>query len=257
MTGADDSLPLRLIACEAIRHELEFVSARSRNRIAAEFLPMSFHEAPGAELRVQLQSRVDAASPAAFRAVLLAYAMCNRAIVGLRAGGLPLVVPRAHDCFTLLLGGIAPYGAYYDAHPGVCFRTMGWMENDPLEGPAMRNPARRQRSLFRDFDTLARRYGEDNARHIFETLGNPPPRHTGETFIETGCEPDGRFEESARHGAEARGRNFDKIPADLSLLQRLVDGSWDQREFLTVPPGRSIASSFDERVIRLANRTRG
>lgn len=254
MTGQGDTRPLRLIACEALRHEIELVSARSINAIEAVFIPMSFHEMPGADLRARLQFEVNAAGPASFRAALLAYGLCNRAVVGLRAGAVPLVVPRAYDCFTLLLGGLAAYKRYYDAHPGVYFRTMGWMENDPLEGPSVRPPARRQRSLFRDFDSLARRYGEDNARHIFDTLGHPPPRHTGETFIETGCEPDGRFEESARRSAAERGRRFEKIRADLSLLQRLADGPWDDEEFLNVPPGRSIAASFDERVFRLEER---
>lgn len=251
MTDASSPKRLRCVACEAIRREMECVAADSLNTVELAFLPMSLHEAPGAELRARLQEFADQATPDSCDAVLIGYGLCNRGLTGLRADAVPLVVPRAYDCFTLLLGGLKPYRAYFDTHPGVYFRTQGWMENDPAAQGSIRAQARRQRSLFRDFDTLARRYGEDNARHIFDTLGNPPGRHTGETFIETGCEPDGRFEEAARDEAAANGRTFEKIAADLSLLRRLVDGPWSDREFLVVSSGQAVAASFDDRVIRV------
>jgi len=36
----------------------------------------------------------------------------------------------------------------------------------------------------------------------------------------------------------------------VGLIQRLVDGLWDEEEFLVVPPGFRVAPGFDEKILR-------
>ena len=57
---------------------------------------------------------------------------------------------------------------------------------------------------------------------------------------------------AAQTEAEAalRGWAFDQMPADLSLLQKLVNGDWNSDEFLIVQPGETVAASYDERLIQ-------
>ena len=70
------------------------------------------------------------------------------------------------------------------------------------------------------------------------------------TFIEMGIEPDGSFEQRARDEAAKRGWTLRKVAGDISLIQRLVNGEWDPKEFLVVPPGHRIAASYDDGVIK-------
>ena len=70
------------------------------------------------------------------------------------------------------------------------------------------------------------------------------------TFIEMGIEPDDRFERRAESDAAGLGWKYEKLQGDMSLIQSLLDGPWDDERFLTVPPGRRIAPSYDERIIR-------
>ena len=69
------------------------------------------------------------------------------------------------------------------------------------------------------------------------------------TFIEMGVEPDGSFERRAREDAAARGWAFEKVRGDMSMIQRLLDGQWDEKEFLVLSAGGSVAPSYDDRVI--------
>ena len=66
-----------------------------------------------------------------------------------------------------------------------------------------------------------------------------------------GIEPDDRFERLAREKAVQHGWTFEKLQGDLSLLQALVDGPWDDARFLIVPPGHRVAASFDEGIVRV------
>ena len=62
---------------------------------------------------------------------------------------------------------------------------------------------------------------------------------------------DDRFEQHTRDEAAEKGWAFEKLSGDLSLIQRLVDGQWDDAEFLVVLPGQRVAASYDETIITL------
>jgi len=71
------------------------------------------------------------------------------------------------------------------------------------------------------------------------------------TFIETGVEPDDRFEQQTKDLAATRGWVFEKLIGNLTLLQRLVDGPWDEIDFLIVKSGESIQFDYTGNIVRI------
>jgi hypothetical protein len=65
-----------------------------------------------------------------------------------------------------------------------------------------------------------------------------------------GIEPDGSFEQRARDDAAKRGWTYEKIAGDISMIQRLVNGEWNPKEFLVVPPRHRVVASYDDEVIK-------
>ena len=241
---------LKLIACEILYRELCAAVARSVNLVDIEFLPKGLHDIGQAGMFTRLQEVVERVDESQYDAVLLGYGLCSNGIVGLRARKVPLVVPRAHDCITLFLGSKERYMEYFMAHPGVYFKTTGWLERG--DGLAQFGPEtiQQQAGMTNSYEELVAKYGEDNAKFLYEQLCNMLRNYEGLTFIEMGVEPDDRFERHSRDFAAAKGWAFEKLAGDLALLRALVDGPWDEDRFLVVPPGSRIVPSFDDRVIK-------
>ena len=104
--------------------------------------------------------------------------------------------------------------------------------------------------MTQSYEELEAKYGEDNARFLFEELCNMTRHYRKLTFIEMGIEPDDGFERLSREQAAQHGWEFEKLRGDMSLLESLVNGQWDPERFLLVPPGHRVAASFDEGIIK-------
>jgi hypothetical protein len=232
---------LKVISCDVLYREICHLAAHSPNPVDVEFLPKGLHDLKSTEMRQRLQERVDTASKAEYDAVAMGYALCGTGLVGLQARSVPVIVPRAHDCITLFMGGRQRYQDYFDTHPGVYFKTSGWIERgstvSQLTGYGL------------EMAELVAKYGEDNAQYLYEELNKYKKTYGKFTFIEMGIEPDDRFENQTRAEAAGRGWEFEKLTGDLSLLRRLVDGEWDGDDFLIVKPGSRVAATYDGRII--------
>ncbi len=242
---------LKLIACEILYRELCAVVARSVNQVDVEFLPKGLHDIGQEGMSRRLQDALAAVDAARYEAVLFGYGLCSNGLVGLSAGAVPLVIPRAHDCITLFLGDKQRYLDYFQTHTGVYFKTAGWIERG--ENTHQNNPQSiaHKSGMTQTYEELVARYGEDNAKFLYEELCNMTRNYTGIAYIEMGIEPDDRFERQAREQAAERGWTFEVLRGELGLVQALVDGPpWDEDRFLVVPPGHRVASSFDEKIIK-------
>ena len=241
---------LRLIHCQVLTREMSRVVSRSPHSIAVETLTMGLHDL-GASMRPYLQERIDSADKAGYDAILLGYALCGRGTEGLRAGKTQLVLPRAHDCIGLLMGSRQQYQAYFEAHPGVYFRSPGWIENQTLDQtlqPAY-SSAKDKIGERRSREELVVQYGEENGNYLFEQFRAFRQHYSGLTYISTGVESDDACRGRARAEAEKEGWTFEEVKGSLTMLERLVNGEWDAADFLVVPPGATVRGTLGESIV--------
>jgi len=223
--------------------------ARSVNQVEMEFLPKGLHDIGSAQMLAKLQSVVDQTDTEKYNAVILGYGLCGTGLVGLTARAIPIVLPRAHDCITLFLGSKERYTKYFYDNPGVYFKTSGWIERGDSSDLLSQLAWQGQSQVGYRLADLIEKYGEENARYLYETLGDLTRNYKQLTYIEMGVEPDDRFERDTRAEAERRGWAFDKLIGRMTLIENLVNGRWDERDFLVVPPGGRLISTNDDRII--------
>jgi len=119
-----------LIGCEVIIRELCDAVARSPHVVDARFLSKGLHDRGARAMRAGLQAAIDEAEADAekYDAIALGYGLCGNGRAGLEARSVPLVLPRPHDCITLLMGSRTEFERYFQDHPGVYYRSTGWVE---------------------------------------------------------------------------------------------------------------------------------
>jgi hypothetical protein len=240
----------KVISCQILTREMNQVLAASPHSIDVEFLTMGLHDL-GASMSSHLQKRIDEADSDCYDAILLGYALCGRGTEGLRAGRTQLVLPRAHDCIGLLMGSRHVYRNYFDTHPGVYFRSPGWLEyqrpDQPL-GPAHTSSAQ-VLGERRSREELIAQYGEENGIYLFEQFSAYRRHYSGLTYISTGIENEDALRAQARAEAEMSGWKFEEVRGSLSLLQRLVHGEWDAADFLVVAPGMTVRGTLGDSIV--------
>ena len=159
------------------------------------------------------------------------------------------MVPRAHDGITLFLGSAARYLRCFEKHPGVYFKTTGWIEGGEADGDLGWLALGKKLGLRQSYEEMVTKCGEENGCHPWQEFGTLA-RHYGQyTFIEMGIEPDGSFEQASRDEAAKRGRAFEKVAGDIEMIQHLVNDQWDEKEFLVVRPGHPIIAGYDDHII--------
>jgi hypothetical protein len=235
---------LKLISCNVFLREACWCIAQSPHVIDLEFTELGEH-ASSDRLRALLQSKIDATEAAGkpYDAILLLFGMCGNATVGLEARRTKLVIPRAHDCCTILLGSKEQFIEHFQDAPSTPFSSSGYIERGSyfLRTDGDGDP----KVLIGDgYKALGDQYGEEDAKYIWEQM-HPNHDNNRAVFIELPQTAHlghaRRFEEkAAKAGKETR-----HLPGDIRLIKKLIFGEWDEREFLIVNPGEKIRGVYD------------
>jgi len=244
---------VRLLAltCEVLARSVYLCAARSPHAVDVRLNRRGLHDEPP-RLRDLLQAEIDGAGDP-YDAVVLAYGLCGGGTAGLRAGTLPLVVPRAHDCITLFLGDRDRYSAEMTGHPGTYWYVQDFLERTDQDSPFAGLGALSDAEARALHAGYAERYGRDNADYLMEALGAWRQHYDRAAYIDMGTGDTlgvAAAETDARLDAERHGWAFERLAGELILVRRLLEGDWDPALFVVVQPGDRLVMSYDEGVVR-------
>ena len=207
----------RVIACATVIEEmLAFLPAD----VTHEVLDFGLHLRPE-KLREALQTKIDEASQGA-DVLLLGYGLCSMAVVGLQARTAYLVIPRVDDCIAIFLGSCAAYKVQARQEPGTYYLTKGWIEVGDTP--------------FDEHLQLVEKYGEARALRMTKLMLKNYKRLA---FINTGQYEIERYREYAQKTADSFALRFEEIEGSSALVQKMVNGPWDD-EFVVIQPGETI-----------------
>lgn len=228
-----------IILCRVLELEIEHFANGSDHVVHIERLEQGLHNEPK-KLNEAVQAAVDRIERDTDAEVItLGYGLCSRGTEGIRATRCRLVLPRAHDCITLLLGDRHRYTEYVGKHPGTYWYSPGWNKHHLPPGPG------RHQALY---DEYCQKYGKDNADYLIETEKQWHANYSRATYIDIGLGATDADVQFTRDCAAWLGWSFDRQAGDPDLIKALVFGPWDSDRFVVVAPGKTIRMTGDDQV---------
>jgi hypothetical protein len=219
-----------------MQREAYYCAARSKNVVDVVLMEQGLHDEPD-RLRTEVQKALDNTldiQGRAYDASLLGYGLCSNGIVGLSAK-IPIIVPRGHDCITLLLGSKDKYKEYFDSHRGVYWYSPGWIESG-------KQPSKeRYEKLLEEYKE---KYGEDNAQYLMEVEQSWIKEYSWATFIDWGLTDSSEYKNYTKRCAKFLHWKYEELRGSPDLMQKLIDGDWNEDEFLVVKPGQKIGEDL-------------
>lgn len=242
---------LKLISCNVFQREASWCIARTPHTIDSEYTELGEH-ARSAGLRQIIQDRIDATevSGKTYDAILLLFGLCGNATVDLKANRTQLVIPRAHDCCTILLGSRGKFVEHFGDAPSTPFSSVGYLERGDYFLRTTDNGTTGVETGDA-FEHLVEKYGEEDARYIWAEM-HPDHGDSKAVFIDLPETSHLGYAAKFKAKAAAAGKQAVQLPGDIRLIANLLNGEWDPKEYLVVPPAAAIDGVYDwDEVIRV------
>ena len=229
----------KVIACNVMWREISYYAALSPNAFHLQFMPWGLHTEPG-QLRIEVQQAVDATEED-YDAILLGYGLCSKGVEDIVARQTRLVITKGHDCITCFLGSKERYREYFDAYPGTYWYTTGWIENHLSPG---------QERYEKTYRQYLEKYGEDNAEYLMEMEQDWFRKYTTAAYVDMGVGNAEQHKAYTQQCAEWLKWKFDKLEGDAGLIVRMLNGEWNEEEFLIVEPAHRIQATNQEDIMK-------
>ena len=228
-----------VIACAVLAIDIKAVAEKLGTDIGVKYLEGGLHDRPNL-LREKLQAAIDEISDSGrCEHIMIGYGVCGRGTVGIQARDIPLSIPKVHDCMALFLGGDNEYQRQFKKYPGTYYISAGWYEEktEPF--------SQQKKTVFLgdhklSYDELVDKYGEVAAKETYRFLSTWKQNYQRAAFIETGAKRSPRYEDYAREMAHEYGWQYEKIPGDHALIEKLLSARQTNDEILVVPPNHVI-----------------
>jgi hypothetical protein len=142
----------------------------------------------------------------------------------------------------MLLGSRQRYAALFYGHPGIYWYSRGWVE-------CSSQPSReRYEGTLKEYEE---KYGEENAEYLMEMEQGWFKSYNQAVFIDWDCLGNAEYYRNyTKDCAEYLHWDYKEEKGDPLLVEKILNGMFDETEVLLVPPGKTIAPSYTEDIIK-------
>lgn len=215
-------IKIKLIGCDSTKNEVS--SLGIPDSMDCEFLDFNYHGKPDL-LHIRLQEIINQSQN--FDLIIMTYSRCSNVVVGLISPRVPLLLPKTHDCISLLLGSNERQLKLLKENPGVYYFSRGWLDYG--------------RTPYAEYLEYVDRFGQKKAADLIRMLYGSYNKAV--LIITLGTQDIEKYREKVRLIADFFNWDVGEIEGDLQLLTTVLKGSAEQ-DTVYVEPGQVITNEM-------------
>ena len=185
-----------------------------------EFLDFNYH-GNLKQLHVRLQEMIDQSQD--YDLIIMTYSRCSNVVVGLFSQRVPLLLPRTHDCISLLLGSNERQLKLLKENPATYYFSRGWLDHG--------------RTPYAEYLEYVASYGKEKAAELIKMLYGSYNKAV--LIVTLGTKDIEKYRDKVREIADFFGWEVGEEEGDLHLLTTLLMGSTCP-DTVYVEPGKTV-----------------
>ena len=211
-------MKIKLIGCDSTKNEVSWLGVPKT--MDCEFLDFNYHGKPD-RLHVRLQEIIDQSQD--YDLIITTYSRCSNVVVGLLSQRVPLLLPRTHDCISLLLGSNERQLKLLKENPGTYYFSRGWLDHG--------------RTPYAEYLEYVDRYGREKAADLIKMLYGSYNKAV--LIVTPGTRDIESYREKVREIADFFRWDVGEEVGDLHLLTVVLHG-YTEQDTVYVEPGQRI-----------------
>ena len=241
---------IHIIACRIFNRELSYLASQSENQVDITWVGRGLHNTPE-KLCARLKNAADAVYDQIESGeleskpdyIVLGYGLCSRAVVGIRCRDIPIVIPRTDDCIAVFLGSQERYMREFSEGGGAYWLNSGWIE----QSPKLFDSENLKRRRWLEY---AEKFGEDNADYLIEIESSWEKNYDTICYVHSDIYDSPGHYGIAKKEAEKKEWRLKELKGDDRMLKMMVDGDWNEDEFLVLRPGERIEADYSGKKLK-------
>ena len=211
-----------ILACGTLESELHTAMQQLGCAYPVVWITSSLHNTP-AKLHEALIEGL--ARCAGHSHILAAMGFCGGVFAQIETADATLILPRADDCISLLLGSSERRRVLNQE--GIYYFTEGWMKGE--------------RTIMAEYQHAIQKYGPRRAKHVFDAMLR---NYQKAAYLNTGISTGDWARKQTQEAASVLGLRYCELSGTLRYLRQLLSGPWEEKDFVVVPPHTRITSAM-------------
>lgn len=239
---------IAFIGCSIMSREIYYEAYKSENKVKTWWLNQGLHDTP-LILNKLLEKKIEEIEieqkelkeDNKYDYICLGYGLCSNGIIGLESKTISLVIPKCDDCIALFLGGRKKYETLFKKYKGIYWYNIGWIEQ--AFTPSKEN-----------YEKHKKEYEKIYEKEIVEYLMKEEIIWTKQyqygIYINNPIIENNKYWLYAKKATEYFGWNFKEVKGEMNMFHNLLNGVWDNKNFLICPPKHKIILDYGKDKIK-------